>query len=253
MPSSQPSHRSPRHLDANHPAVKAVPLDDKTPPAEDAFSWRLWLECKDLAQLALESDYVQGLKNGTLDPNRYGQYTVQDAVYCERAETDYQTVEQRAQAAGESDIASFAKARHESYASYNQSTFAAWHIADPSAMELSDAAQAYADFEHKTATEAEPIFGLIMMIPCNQLWAWLASELKNDAGPNNLYSFWITGNNDWGGAYRLDNFIDAWHAAHPGQLDHRRALYTYRSAMTGELNFFRSACGQELEAMPAAP
>lgn len=246
-----PQHRSPRHLDAEHPAVRDIPLDDKTPPAQDSLSWRLWLECQDLAHRALESDYMQGIKNGALDPNRYGQYTVQDAVYCDRAEADYQTVEQRAKEAGEDDIAAFAKARHESYASYNLSTFAAWHIADPAAMKLSDAAEAYADFEHRVATEAAPIYGLIMMIPCNQLWAWLAGELRENAGPHNLYSFWIEGNDDWGGAYRLDNFIDAWAAAHPGQVDRRQALYTYRSAMTGELNFFRSACGQPLEPMPS--
>ena len=246
-----PQYRSPRHLDVDHSALQDVALDDKTPPPEDSISWRLWLGSRDLARSALASDYIQGIKSGGLDPNRYGQYTVQDAVYCERAEVDYRRVEKRARAGGEEEIAAFAKARHESYNKYNRTTFEAWHIADPAAMKLSPAAEAYVDFEHRIATRAEPIYGLIMMIPCNQLWAWLAGQLRDDAGPHNLYSFWIDGNDDWGGAYRLDNFIDGWAAAQPGGLDWERALFTYRSAMTGELNFFRSACGQGLERMPS--
>ncbi|MCG8454917.1 MAG: hypothetical protein MI919_01450, partial [Holophagales bacterium] len=184
------------------------------------------------------------------DPNVYGQYTLQDAVYCHYGQDDYRVLEQRAAADGEAAMAAFAKARYESYAKYNAETFEAWHIRNADAVALSEPEQVYIDFEHQVATSQAPIFGLIAMIPCDQLWAWLATELQGQAGPANLYSFWIHENADWGGAYRLDNFVDAWVAAHSGACDPATALFVYRSCMTCEVNLFRYACGQKLLPMP---
>ncbi len=244
------SMRSPRRIDTSHQALAAIPLNDKAPPPADSISWALWLASRDIAQQALTTDYVQGLKKGTLDPNNYGQYTLQDAVYCYHAQDDYQTLESRASAEGHGQLAAFAKARLDSYVSYNKETFKAWHITDAKALSPADAAQTYIDFEHLLAQQWHPIYGLIGMIPCDQLWPWLATELKGDAGAGNLYSFWITGNADWGGAYRLDNFIDDWIAANQQDYDWDSALFVYRSCMTCELNFFKSACGQALSPMP---
>ena len=241
---------TPRRLNVQHPALQSIPLNDKAPPPDDSIAWKLWLACQDVAQEALNSDYVQGIKSGTLDPNRYGQYTLQDAVYCHHAQSDYQGLESRATAAGESALAAFAKARCESYASYNAHTFKTWHIQNADALAPGKAAQTYIDFEHQIANEWEPIYGVLAMIPCDQLWSYLATQLKDDAGSGNLYSFWIKGNNDWGGAYRLDNFIDAWFAEHPEVYNWDSALFVFRSCMTCEANFFRSTCGQDLLPMP---
>ncbi|MEM8962616.1 MAG: TenA family transcriptional regulator [Acidobacteriota bacterium] len=242
---------TPRRIDFQHQALQSIPLDDTSPPPETSIAWKLWSACDDLAQQALASDYIQGIKTGELDPNRYGHYTLQDAVYCHHAQDDCRTLAARATATGDASIAAFAKARYDSFVSYNRETFEAWHIADPKAVAPGDAAQAYIDFEHRTASESPPIHGLIAMIPCDQLWAWLATSLHDAATPTNLYRRWITDNADWHGAYRLDNFIDGWFAEHPESSDWDQALLVYRSAMTCEVNFFRSACGQALVAMPS--
>ncbi len=244
------SMRSPRRVDFSHQAFDAIPLNDKTPSPGDSISWKLWLACQDVAQEALATDYIQGIENGNLDPNSYGQYTIQDAVYCSRAQDDYQTIENRALSDGHPQLAAFAKARYDSYAKYNTETFADWHIADANAVSPGHAAQAYIDFEHLIANEKHPIYGLICMMPCEQLWPWLATELKGDSGSGNLYGFWITENADWGGAYRLDNFVDDWFAEYRQVYDWDSALFVFRSAMVCELNSFRSACGQALSPMP---
>lgn len=244
------SMRSPRRIDFSHKALAAIPLNDKAPPPEDSISWALWLECRDIAEQTLSTDYLQGIKNGNLDPNIYGQYTLQDAVYCHHAQDDYQAIEKRALADGHPQLAAFAKARYDRYVSYNTETFNDWHIADAKAVSPGDAAQAYIDFEHLIANKWHPIYGVIGMIPCDQLWTWLATEMTGDFGSGNLYSFWITENADWGGAYRLGNFVDDWFAEHRRNYDRDAALFVYRSCMTCELNFFKSACGQTLSPMP---
>jgi thiaminase/transcriptional activator TenA len=106
--------RFPRLTNFAHEALAALHLD-VTKPAADSISAKLWAACDDVAQDSLNSDFMQGLGNGTLSPDKYGQYIVQDCAYCANAAGDYRTFEGRATAAGEPKLAAFAKARYESY------------------------------------------------------------------------------------------------------------------------------------------
>lgn len=239
----------PRRTNFEHVALATKTFSTEKPPV-DSISWKLWLACHDIAEQALASDYVQGIKQGTLNPDNYGQYNVQDAAYCYNAQGDYRTVERRAEAAGFPELAAFAQARYESYLSYTESVLKEWHLAGGEAVIPGPAVKAYIDFEHSVANDMPPIYGIMAMIPCDELWPWLATELQSYATSGNLYSSWITDNNSWHGAYRLDNFIDLWFAAHPEVYQWDTALYVMRSCMTCEANFFRSACGQTLLPMP---
>jgi len=242
--------RSPRRIDFDHPALSDTPLNDQAPPPDDSISWKLWLASHDVAHKALSSDYIQGVKKGTLAPTTYGRYSIQDAVYCYHAQADYQALESRATADGDLSLAAFAKARYDGYVQYTAETFEDWHIADAKAISPGSAARTYIELEHHIASQWSPIYGVIAMIPCEQLWAWLGSSLKSHATPGNLYSSWITENDDWSGGYRLDNFVDDWLAEHPEAYDWESALFVFQSCMTCEANFFRSACGQEVLPMP---
>ena len=134
----------------------------------------------------------------------------------------------------------FAEARVKSWATYAKETYSAWHIDDPSAVRLCDAAQAYADFESDVAWNYEPAYAAVVMTPCDRLWSWLAKELASEAVETNLYKFWIEENTDDSGALHLETFINA----NADSLDESKALEVFRRAMLGEVNFFRSACGQ---------
>ncbi len=246
------SSRSPRRMNFQHAALAQQTFSTEKPP-EDSISWKLWLACEGIAKEALASEYIQGVKNGDLHPDNYGQYTVQDAAYCYHALADYKAVENRSRAEGFPELAAFAQARYESYQSYNEQFLKTWHIASGDAVNPGQAVKAYIDFEHYVANKLPPIYGIIAMIPCDELWPWLATELQPYATANNLYSFWIKENDYWSGAYRLDNFIDSWFAAHPDVYKWDIALYVLQSCMTCEVNFFRSACGQALLPMPAKP
>lgn len=244
--------RSPRRLNHAHPALQSIPVDSN-PPAPDSFTWRLWLQSADLAQAALQTKYIQGIARGTLDPNAYGQYTVQDAVYSYHGERDYQVAEKRAREAGEEEIAAFCKVHHESYKTYWQTTFASWSITRPDALTPGPAMKAYIEAEEYVATKAPPIYVVIAMLPCDELWAWLAEQLAPYAVPANLYRFWITEKTGFTGAYHLDNFVDQWLAGQPGEADPQKALQVFRASMTNEVNAFRAACGEELLPMPELP
>lgn len=245
-------NHSPRKNNLDHPKLNSL-VSNTNPPAEDSISWKLWLNAADIAKEALNSDFIQGIKNGDLSPDKYAHYTIQDAAYCQHGQEDYQIAENRALKMGEPVFAAFAEARYKSYASYTQSVLTSWHLKNIDSLTPGPAAQAYIDFEHNTAANLEPIYLIIAMLPCDQLWPWLATEIGSGNKPGNVYDFWITENNSWHGAYRLDNFINAWFAEHPDQYDDATANWVMQSCMMGETNFFRSACDQQLLPMPAKP
>lgn len=241
-----------RRIDVSSPELSAE-LVNKNPPPSDSFSWRLWLASQDIAQEALSSVYIQGIGNGTLDPNDYGIYNVHDGAYCYHAENDYRTAEEKAKKENEPEIAAFARIRYKSYVSYRKQAFDSWGLQDASALVPGPAVQGYIDTERYVATKAPPIYLIVAMIPCDQLWPWLAGELASKKTPSNVYDFWITGNASWHGAYVLDNFVDRCNAEDPGLLDFDKALVVYRACMINEVNCFHAATGQQLLPLPALP
>lgn len=241
-------NHSPRKNRVQHPLVS-----DTSPPPKDSIAWKLWLNAADIAQEALKSDFIQGVKAGDLSPDQYGHYTIQDAAYCEHAQEDYQSAEKRAQGMNEPAFAAFAQARYKSYASYTKSVLESWHLNNIESLSPGPAAQAYIDFERHTAQNLDPIYLIIAMLPCDQLWPWLANEIAAGNRKGNVYDFWITENSSWHGAYRLDNFINAWFVQHPEQYNDATANRVMQSCLMGETNFFRGACGQSLLPMPSDP
>ena len=225
---------SPRRL--TH-SLSAMAKPEAAQPALSPLAGLLWGESEDLAMAALESDFIQGIGNGTLKPNAYGQYSVQDVAYCHYGLDDWRRAAARAT---HPELKAFAEARVKSWVKYTKETSDAWHIQDPSAVMLCAAAQDYADFESEVARNYDPIYAAVVMTPCDRLWSWLAKQLAPDAGPTNLYTFWIKENTDDSGARHLERIIDA----NADLMDESTALEVFRRAMLGEVNFFRSACGQ---------
>lgn len=42
----------------------------------------MWNDSQDIARQALQTDFVQGIKHGNLDPTCYGTFNVSDIYYC---------------------------------------------------------------------------------------------------------------------------------------------------------------------------
>ncbi len=243
---------APRRIDYTSAALQDLPLH-VDPPPQDSISWKLWTSCTDVAEEAFNTDYIQGIWLSSLNPGDYGHYTIQDCAYCCHAQGDFETIEERSSAKGFPQLAAFAKTKYEGYVAYTKELMEAWHLSNTDAISPSDAAAQYMAFEGSVAKEMDPIYGVIAMIPCEQLWSWLANVMDETPVAGNLYQFWIDENKSWDGAYRLDNFIDGWIKDHPNSYDPKLGLHAYRGSMIGEANFFRSAAGQSLLPMPEFP
>jgi len=233
------SYSGPRALQLTQAPLPLL-LSGRRPSDSDSLSMRLFHANLDLAQEAYETDYLQNMMKGVLSPDIYGQYSVQDVAYCNTGLADWESLRDRTT---DTTVKEFASARVKSWEGYISSTYADWHITDPSAIKLSDAAQQYVDYESKVCREYDPIYAAIVMAPCDRLWYWVSNQMKSNSPNGNVYQKWIDDNSSYEqGALELETFIDA----NMAMIDEEKASVVYRTAMLAEVNFFRSACKQPL-------
>ncbi|MEM6686207.1 MAG: TenA family transcriptional regulator [Bacteroidota bacterium] len=228
--------------------TKQISIDDaftgkyalsKTSPPADSLFWKLWNNNKDIGVKALNTKYIQGMNTGTLDPNVYARYNISDAYYCYRGPEDYEAAVKRAK---NPILKAFLEMKRDGYIKYDAELPGLWRVKSGNGIIPSEVCKEYADYETAVATGTlpllkdlpDPIYTLIVMLPCEYLWPWLAQQMSPTKG--NLYNFWITGNNDPSGAYKIGNFINEYEKEHP--IDHTVANEIYRNAMNYEyLNF----------------
>ncbi|MGB8687190.1 MAG: hypothetical protein WCD53_07615 [Microcoleus sp.] len=201
----------------------------------ERLSQIMWEAAMPIAEQAMQTCHIQGIKYGDLDPNKYGFYTVQDAIYCYQATEQYRRL---ADTATDAPIKQFAEERCKSYEKYTKSLFEKWCINNPSGINLSSELQQYINYKSEVLNTHSSAYFLVSNIPCLRLWTWLANQLQNRlVGPANLYSFWIQDNLSDQSARRLEDFVDS----KASELDVNEAIAVYKRCMQGELEFFALA------------
>lgn len=223
-----------RSLQLDSDFININQLSTQKPP-ENSLFWTLWNENIATAEKALNTDFIQGIKKGTLDPVTYGGFNVSDAYYCFHGADDYQTAAAKAKIPG---LKAFLLKKYQGYEKYNATFPTTWHIKNADGIVPSEICKLYSAFESNVAKYQDPIYTLIAMIPCEYLWAWLGAQLS-PAADHNLYKPWIDGNNDPSGAYAMGNFIDAYQKKH--QIDPSLASQIYSQAMIFEYQNFKTA------------
>lgn len=206
------------------------------PPPKESLFWTLWNNSQAIAEEALNTGFIQGIKHGTLDPRHYGAYVIQDAYYCFEGSEDY--LEAANRSTDHPKLKAFLQHKHDGYAEYNSQFSKEWGIGSTSCLKANQAVLDYAKLETHVCTAEHPIYALIVMLPCEYLWYWLSKEIEKYATPQNLYSFWIKGNLDPNGAYAMGNVLDEFQQSFPGVIDPVKAQEYYSGAMTGEATDF---------------
>ncbi len=228
--------RSPRRISLSVQIIAEHDLS-KDPPPPDSLFWTMWNSCSHLAEEALQTPFVQGIKAGSLDPVRYGAFNVSDAYYCFHAARDYAAAVKRAD---HPTLQAFLSLKHQSYQKYNATFPDVWRVKDATSIIPFDVCHQYCGLETQVASQEDPIYCLVVMLPCDYLWSWLAAQL-NPPAPQNLYAPWVTGNLGSTGAYAMGNFLDTYQKENPGAVDEQKAAQIYTQAMTFELKNFAAA------------
>lgn len=210
-------------------------LSDKSPPESSLF-WKLWRNCESIAQSAYETKFLQQLQGGVLSPDMYGAFTISDLWYCQNGAASYGDVVARTK---DPQLKAYITTKRDSYRAFVESFKDEWRVGDTSAICPTEAAKNYAALEERVANEEDPIYTLIVMLPCEILWAWLGDKMK-DHVDNNVYGPWIRGNMSFEGAYKLGNFLQQYESKHPGAINHDKALELFTQAMQMEKENFGS-------------
>ena len=213
------------------------------PPSTEPPSGSLFRKLVDnplsveISNMCYNTDYIQGIREGTLDPNIYGNFNVSDAYYCYAGAKDYEEAAKRAH--DEPELMGYLAEKARSYQKYNDSFKDTWRLTRPESILPTQATKAYSDWETNIAKNEDPIYTLIAMLPCSYLWAWLAEKLNGEhVSDKNIYAFWIKENLSFGGSYRIGNFLDAYNKAHPGEIDEAKAELIYTEGLKHELANF---------------
>ena len=106
---------------------------------------------------------------------------------------------------------------------------------------MGPAAATYVAFEMKLAkTDAK--FLSIGILPCDMLWPWVARELSDSVDESNVYRSWVDDNySEEGSSSSTQDFVNNFFT----EDDRAISQEIFNEGMINELNFFRSACGED--------
>lgn len=193
-------------------------------------------------QAVLKTSFFQRIINNTLSPEDYGGFNVQDAAYIYEAIDTFDFAAKNMDGKSPPDFALFYRGRSDSYASYSSYFDSDWKIKDKRSVKMGPAAASYVAYEKKLA-EKTPKFLAIGILPCDMLWPWVAAEINNQVHKTNVYRSWVDNNlGNPSTTSSTQNFVNKFFS--------RKDLYAaqriFNEGMINELNFFRSACDEDL-------
>lgn len=227
--------RNPRRIQLTDAFIEKNQLSTSPPPLDSLF-WKLWNLCKPIAEKTLETDFLKGIKNGDLDPIKFGAFSISDAYYCFKGTDYYADAERRTD---NPTLKEFLVKKVENYIEYNEQFHTTWYIKDANSILPPSICKEYSEYESKVARQEDPIYTLVLMLPCEYLWAWL-SESMLPVKAENIYGDWINGNNDPQIAYAMGNFLDLYLKDNPDKINEDKALEIYKKAMEYEYKNFLS-------------
>ena len=198
---------------------------------------KLWDSNYELAELSLNTKFVQGLKSGNLPKHIFQEYLAQDYFFLETFAKAYglavskskdkysiRTLSQLLIGVSEELIL------HETYAEE-------WDI-DLSNNHIKPATKNYTDFLDDVSKKLTAVEIMFAMTPCMRLYSWIGQRLSN-MGYDNTYKEWIITYSDKNFeklATSLENLIDSYQDS----FDINQANYLYTRAMELELDFFKA-------------
>lgn len=182
--------------------------------------------------------------DGTLSPQLYGGYMVQDAAFCFESVEAFDTAAVNAQENSTipNDFALLYRSHSSSYRGYNQDFVKEWKLKDSSSVVLGPAAAMYVGF-NSTLAKQYPKNLSIGILPCSMLWPWIANELINTVVPTSVYMEWFHSNIGDGSPSSAQVFADKFFSI---ETDKEKCQPIFNEGMINELNFFLSACNEQL-------
>ncbi|XP_028412868.1 uncharacterized protein LOC114535758 [Dendronephthya gigantea] len=187
----------------------------------------------------LETKFFQGIIQNTLEPEQYGGYMVQDAAFVFDAVKAFDTAAENMRGEYPPDFALFYHGRSECFTSYASYFVSKWKLFSASSILMGPAVGTYVAYQMKLA-QTQPKNLAIGILPCEMLWPWVAAQIDPQVPEKNVYRSWVDDNldNGYSGAQTFANKFFS-----EGDKDASQIIFN--EGIINELNFFRSACGED--------
>lgn len=201
------------------------------------------------ADTAYNSVFINGIKNGSLNPEHYGSVNVLDAYYCYEAASSIWISCSKAKNK-DSGLYALLSKLYNGYANYNKTFNEHWHVSAAKSVSPTPCFREYAEHERRVANEEDAIYILAALLPCYYLWYWMAHKINQDKTLSpGLYQPWVDGNDyEPHSAELIDEFIQNWKKAGKS-FDESKALDIFRTSITCEGKVFNE-CGFQTRRQP---
>ena len=177
--------------------------------------------------------------HGTLNPDEYGGYMVQDTAYLGHA---VDALNLAAMIIANPLFANFYMEQAGKYDTYYEGMLKTWRLKDVGSVVMGPAAKTYMMYQSALSKD-DPRYLSIAMLPCTMLWPQIARELNDSVEATSPYRDWFEENyRDPNYQGSLETFVDT----HFQPDEAKKASGIFCKGMLYELNFFREACGEEL-------
>jgi len=192
----------------------------------------LWLGTERERRRVLDTNFIQGLKTGKLDPIKFGVFSFEDVVYCLKTVEALRSASLRAIG----DVKEYLIHSIEEYQTYSKSLTELWRVSSPDAVTLGSSLSKYIAYHLKVAHKMEPIYTVVSLVPCERLWPWIGEQIKDSSATFGVYRDWI-GDNFTGDGYKdVEKFLNE----HEAIIDKEKAKQVYDTCMDGEFGFFNA-------------
>ncbi|OWF49819.1 uncharacterized protein LOC110451234 [Mizuhopecten yessoensis] len=201
---------------------------------------QLWLATDATRQAILQAAFVKGIKDKNLDPVKFCQFTIQDAIYVYKSKLSIDAALRRSSPGPVTDLL---RTLSQNYATYATAMLDGWlikeNVAD-SAVKLGQACSEYIAYEKTVAETMNPIYFLVALLPCLRTWYWIGQQLATaDKG---IYTAWANDNFAGSTWRKLEAQVEAAYLVNA--IDKAEAQTVYDKCMEYELRFFDSVRNQ---------
>uniref|UniRef100_A0A8C2AWG2 Si:ch1073-67j19.2 n=1 Tax=Cyprinus carpio TaxID=7962 RepID=A0A8C2AWG2_CYPCA len=152
---------------------------------DDVYEY-LWEQNKDIANKTIGLDFLRQMENGSLQAERYVNFTIQDIGYL--LEVTKMLKKMSAKVFQPSDIKDFMKGRYSSYKRYADIILKQYFFKGEPPIEQTPAMKKYLAYYRNLMDNEEPLYFAVGLLPCARLWVWLAKNLNTPS--TNAYYTW---------------------------------------------------------------
>ncbi|XP_039523769.1 uncharacterized protein si:ch1073-67j19.1 isoform X2 [Pimephales promelas] len=156
---------------------------------EDVYEY-LWEKNKDIANKTLGTDFLIQMQNGSLQAERYVNFTIQDIGYLLRVTRMLKRLSGKD--TQPTELRDFMKGRYSSYKSFADFMLKQYFFKGEPPIQQTPAMRKYLSFYRNLLEKEDPLYFAVGLLPCSRLWVWLGNNLS--IPPTNAYYTWKVDN-----------------------------------------------------------